>query len=239
MKLRKVKEIAVFDTETTGTDIENDRVVTAYLAVMDRSGRLRKQKDWLIDPGVEVPVEASNIHGVTTEMARKGAPAVEGIASILAALRKQNDAGRIIVAYNGSFDFSLMDREARRHDLDPVHPDLSFDPMVYDKFADKFRPGKRTLSVTAEYYGLGFDGAHSADADAIATGKLAWRFIDELTAKYPSITAEHAHIAIAKQYRKQTLSFQEYKRLTDPDFDAGSPIWPVRPFRAPVTTVAA
>lgn len=230
-KLRKVKEIGIFDTETTGIDVESCRVVTAFLAIIDRDGNIRDRRDWLIDPGVEIPEQAAAVHGVSTEEARaKGVPARDGIASILDALAEHNADGRIIVAYNGAYDFSLMDREARRHGLDPVHPTLSFDPLVYDKFVDKYRPGKRTLSATAEYYGLGFEDAHSADADAIATGKLAWMFIDQLTTKYPSITAEHVHNVIAKKFREQGEGFQAHKRKTNPNFTVDNFVWPVKPF---------
>lgn len=60
------------------------------------------------------------------------------------------------------------------------------DTMVIDKAVDRYRLGPRdadgnklggrnTLAVAAEYYGVPIQGdAHSADADALAAGRLAW-----------------------------------------------------------------
>ncbi len=58
-----------FDTETTGVDVENDRVVTACL-IKIVPGQLAETRNWLIDPGVEIPEAATAVHGVDTEKAR-------------------------------------------------------------------------------------------------------------------------------------------------------------------------
>ena len=66
-----------FDTETTGVDVDNDRIVTAALVRRDATGT--HVRSWLIDPGVDIPEAAAAIHGVSTEHAREhGRPAARG-----------------------------------------------------------------------------------------------------------------------------------------------------------------
>ena len=60
--------IYAYDCETTGIDVETDRIVTATLVKID--GSEVESREWLINPGVEIPDEATAVHGVTTLHAR-------------------------------------------------------------------------------------------------------------------------------------------------------------------------
>ena len=80
--------LGVFDLETTGIDVETSRVVSAAIGVLGESGNLVEQWNWLADPGVEIPEQASAVHGITTARARaEGRPAKEVIAEIIAVRR--------------------------------------------------------------------------------------------------------------------------------------------------------
>ncbi|WP_284328486.1 exonuclease domain-containing protein [Demequina litorisediminis] len=101
-----------FDTETTGVSTAHDRIVTA--AILTRTGGETTARTWLIDPGVEIPARATEVHGITTAHARKHgvqpSTALEEIASILAAAM---GAGFPLVAFNAQFDLSILESEAR------------------------------------------------------------------------------------------------------------------------------
>ena len=57
--------IAVFDTETTGLNHSESRIVTAALHLIDVSGSLIPNgKDWLLNPGIPIPAESSKVHGI-------------------------------------------------------------------------------------------------------------------------------------------------------------------------------
>ncbi len=112
-----IGRLAAFDLETTGTDTEHDRIVTAAIGLVG-GGLDAQQHAWLVDPGVEIPAGATAVHGITTERARaEGRPAAEAVAEIIAVLADQVRAGVPIVAFNARFDLTILDREARRYGL--------------------------------------------------------------------------------------------------------------------------
>lgn len=221
--------LGVFDLETTGVDVESSRIVTAHVGVIDAAGNTLESIAWIADPGIEIPEGASAVHGITTEVARAtGRPAADVVGEIVAALRALIERGIPITIYNAPYDLTLLNREAIRHNVPPLeNPFPIIDPLVIDKFVDKFRKGKRTLTAAAEYYGVVLSEAHDAGADAIAAGRVA----QALVAKYPaqlSIELEQLHSAQASWCAEQAASFQEYMRRTkDPSFTT-SGAWPVR-----------
>lgn len=221
--------LAVFDLETTGVDVRTSRIVTAHVGLLDAHGEVVEKHDWLADPGVEIPEGASAIHGVTTERARaEGRPAPQVVGEILATLQVYLDAGIPVTVYNAPYDLSLLDHEARRYRLEPLHEPLPIiDPLVIDKAVDRFRRGKRTLSVTAEHYGVRLDDAHEASSDAIAAGRVAQALARRFSAEL-AVSSARLHSMQIEWSSEQCASFQDYmRRVKDPDFvvDAG---WPLR-----------
>ena len=220
--------VGVFDLETTGVDVNTDRVVTAYVGVLDHRGREIAARTWLADPGVPIPDAASAVHGVTTAQAKQhGAPAATVISEIVRALNSLFQQGVPVVAYNASYDFSLLAAEARRYGVEPLAPMPVIDPLVIDKAVDRYRRGKRTLEIVAAHYAVTLDGAHEASADAIAAGRVA----QALARRFDlPATAAELHTEQIGWARAQAASLTEYfvkiGRL-DPD-DSLDGTWPVR-----------
>lgn len=223
--------IGVFDLETTGVDVVNDRIVTAHVGLLDAAGGVVRAQDWLADPGVPIPEGAAAIHGITTGFARThGRPAAHVTAEVVAALRALLDAGIPVVAYNAPYDFSLLKHEALRHGVEPiVDPSPVIDPLVIDKAYDRWRRGKRTLSVVAAHYAVRLDGAHEASADAVAAGRVAQALAERLAPWIPG-TARELHTRQVGWARAQAASLTEYfieiGRLDPEDRLDGS--WPIR-----------
>jgi DNA polymerase-3 subunit epsilon len=223
--------IGVFDLETTGVDVAHDRIVTAHVGVLDADGAVLTARDWLADPVVPIPAGASAIHGITTEQARaSGRDAATVVAEVVDALAGIFAAGIPVVAYNAPFDFSLLKHEALRHGVVPLEsPAPVIDPLVVDKRYDRYRPGKRTLSVVAAHYAVRLDGAHEASADAVAAGRVALALAERFAAWLPP-SLEELHTRQIGWARSQAESLTEYfvriGRL-DPD-DAVDGRWPIR-----------
>lgn len=221
--------LGVFDLETTGIDVATSRIVSANVSVIGPDGEVLESRDWLADPGVDIPLQASAVHGITTERARlEGRSPAIVVAEIIAAIRSIFGRGLALTVYNAPYDLSLLQHEAIRHDIEPLRePAPVIDPLVIDKAVDRYRKGKRTLEVAAMVYGVSLTDAHDAGADAVAAGRVA----QAMAARYPGeldVPALELHRLQAQWSAQQSASFAEYMRRThNPDFveTAG---WPQR-----------
>ncbi|AUG76006.1 DNA polymerase III subunit epsilon [Kitasatospora sp. MMS16-BH015] len=171
--------LASFDTETTGVDVEHDRIVSASLVLQAAPGAPAETLSWLTDPGVPIPESARAVHGISDAQVRAhGRPPRTVVAEIARALAEQARAGVPLVVMNAPYDLTLLDRELRRHRavslaelLDGAEL-LVLDPWVLDRHVDRHRPGRRTLGDLCAHYGVELTGAHDATADAVAALEL-------------------------------------------------------------------
>lgn len=167
-----------FDTETTGTDVASDRIVTVALVHSVGAGRQQETvATWLIDPGVPMPEGAQAVHGISAEHAAEHgmapAEALDEVASLLAESLGQDVP---VVAFNAAFDLQILEAELTRHGLPTLAARLGhdivpvLDPLVIDRGVDRFRKGKRKLVDLLEHYGIQQDGRlHTADVDVSGT----------------------------------------------------------------------
>lgn len=224
--------IAVFDLETTGIDVETDRIVTAFVGLIDGEGTVERGTDWLADPGIPIPERAAEVHGITTEIAQaEGRPALEVVTELRAALDWIARHSVPLVIYNAPYDLTLFARECARHGIsEVVFGEQVVDPLVIDRAVDKYRKGKRTLTDTSVFYGIELIDAHSAGDDAVAAGQLALA----LAAKYPAeldVPLAELHAKQATWAADQARDFEAYMRAQrDPEFTADTG-WPVRAAR--------
>lgn len=224
-------QIAVFDTETTGVDTTNSRIVTAFIGVLDPAGELISKNSWLINPGVEIPDAASAVHGITTDYAQKnGQDPKRGINEIALTLRQISDQKIPLVVFNAPYDLSLLLHEIGRHGLD-IEPEYFavLDPLVIDRALDKYRRGKRTLIDLCQHYQVPLRNAHDAEADALASGLLAQQLLRDYATQLPANFSmlHQEQITWAKQ---QSESLSEYL-IRIGKISADSPLsgaWPVK-----------
>ena len=178
------KTICVWDVESTGTSIENDRIITCYAMIQSIKGEILREQHWVIDPGVDVPKGASDVHGMSTEWVREHGrkDAAQAIFEIATFLTGAINDKHPIVGYNNSFDLGILDRELIRHgtgglaQLPMRGVPAFFDPIIYDRAMDKYRKGGRKLMDVARHYGIPIDESrlHQAEYDVIVTARLAW-----------------------------------------------------------------
>lgn len=224
--------LLAFDTESTGTDPLQARIVTAATVLVGEANagpRAIDARDWLVNPGVPIPAAASEIHGVTDDIAATGRPTAEALVEIAGILEGAWSRGLPVIAYNATYDLTLVASELARNDMPPLHVGHVIDPLVIDRAVDKYRKGKRTLEVTCQHYRVVLDEAHQAGSDATAAARLAWR----LAQTYPALVGE---LSLAELHEAQVLwqqqwadHYQEYLRTKGGKPDAvidGS--WPVR-----------
>jgi DNA polymerase-3 subunit epsilon len=186
MKWLLTSPMVAFDVETTGVDVETERIVTAAVITLKPNAAGQpwevKPTTWLINPGIEIPAEATAIHGISTEQVRSnGAAPVEALEEIAGQLVWRLAQRWALVGFNLAFDLTILDRELRRHALPPMDMRLGkrvapcVDPYVLDKHLDPYRRGSRKLTDLCAHYGVTLDTAHDASADALAAARLAYR----------------------------------------------------------------
>ena len=227
-----------FDTETTGVDPSGDRLVTAALvwraAPQADGDRPQSVTTWLADPGVEIPEAASAVHGVTTERARtEGRPVTEVLAEVSEHLVAAMTAGTPVVAFNASYDLTLMEAELARHGLPTMRSRLGrelgpiADPLVLDRAVDRYRRGKRRLGDLCEVYGVRVDEAlHTAEVDVAATLDV----LEALAGVHPQIPELDPSELVAFQaraHRTWAESFNKWLARQNPSRTPAQTAWPL------------
>lgn len=217
---------AAFDLETTGKDPLEARIVTASVVIVNARQEIINHREWLVNPGIPIPEEASAVHGVSTERAvASGVDPAVAVAEISLHLQ---DLFRTmpVMAFNASYDFTVLAREGARHGVPGLAPAPVIDPYIIDKRVDRYRRGKRTLGALCEHYGVPLRQAHTSVADAAATIGVA----DAQALRYArdlAIDPSELHQQQVLWAAEQAASLQEYFRRKDPVAVVDG-TWPVR-----------
>ncbi|MFJ6579372.1 3'-5' exonuclease [Streptomyces sp. NPDC091368] len=225
-----------FDLETTGTEPLEARIVTASIVEVEGDGQVVRRRDWLADPGIRIPEQASAIHGISTERAAaEGRPVREVADEIAKALAEYWEDGVPVVAYNASFDLTLLAAELRRHGLPALEERIGgtaigpvVDPYTIDRAVDRYRRGKRTLEAVCGEYGVVLEAAHQAAADALAAVRVAVA-IAERHPKVADLNPAELHERQIGWYRAWAENFQDFLRRKGDAEAVVDSTWPLRP----------
>ena len=171
----KLGAFCVIDTETTGLNAGNDKIIE-ICAVRYREWKPVEKFTTLINPGKHIPITASNINGITDDMVTDS-PSVSEIAQgFLAFIGKDNLVGHNIgfdlkFIYKAGIDFTQVKR--RYYDT------LQLVNGVLKKHKDV--PDFK-LDTLCNYYYIRFPGSgHRAESDCFATGELFRKIAFQIT----------------------------------------------------------
>jgi DNA polymerase-3 subunit epsilon len=224
--------LAAFDCETTGVDVEQDRIITSALVEVDGGQRV-VTRAWMCNPGIPIPRAATKIHHITDAQVRGARPAAQVVAEIAAAIVGYAQAGVPLVVMNAPYDLTLLDRELARHGLPSLAQQLGdtdlhvIDPLVIDRQADRYRKGSRNLESLARHYKVELTRAHTADGDALAAAHV----VEAIAKRYGTIqswTLEHLHWMQVEWAAGQAFDRQQYLRRKDPTAVVNGE-WPMIP----------
>jgi DNA polymerase-3 subunit epsilon len=198
--------IAVIDFETTGFDEQADRVVEIGVACFQH-GQLVETRSWLINPGMPIPEQAVNVHGISDAMVAD-APRFEAVAEELRTLL----LGKLPVAYNALFDRKFMHAEMGRAGFgQPVCAALDartawVDPLVWVRELMADEKSKR-LGDICEKLAIPLNDAHRAWADAEAAGRVLMALAERMPRSYSDL------IRIQDQYAaRQEVELADWRR---------------------------
>jgi DNA polymerase-3 subunit epsilon len=155
------RPLACIDTETTGVDPVTDRIIEFGVTVLHPDGTRTKWES-RFNPGMPIPPEATEIHGITDADVADAPRFSELAAKIHRGLQGKDLAGYSL----RSLDLPVIDEEMRRCGL---KLDLT-GVNVIDAAAIFFNKEPRNLEAAVlKYCGRSHEEAHGAAADADAT----------------------------------------------------------------------
>lgn len=211
-----------FDLETTSANPKEARIVTSALVRID--GRDVQKVEHLADPGIEIPQEATNVHGITTEKARaEGRPHEEVLKDTVEAIKAAWEDGLTLIVYNAAFDLTVL--RSLTGDFTVTGP--VYDPYVIDRVSDKWRKGKRTLGAVCEHYSVELGNAHEATADALAAARVAWKQVRQ---HYPNLAQMDENELMefqAVKWYEDRVAFKKYLEGKGRDASDVSTAWPL------------
>lgn len=215
MRLQLTKPLVVFDLETTGLDLVNDRIIQiSYIKVSPNDAEGEEQrKSLFVNPGIPIPPIVQELTGITDEMV-KDAPTFKQLAKSLA----DTFTGCDFAGYNSNrFDIPMLAEEFLRAGVDF---DFSKSRLI-DAQSIFYKREPRTLAAAYKFYtGRKMEEdfrAHRADEDTEATYRVLQGQLD----KYNPETVEEAELALPND---MDVLNEESKMNDYVDF-AGRMIW--------------
>jgi DNA polymerase-3 subunit epsilon len=176
--LQLTRPVVVFDLETTGVDVEKDRIVQIAMIRVEPGGE-RTTFETLVNPEQPIPPKASEVHGIQDADVRDK-PAFRRIR------REVEDflADADLAGFNSvNFDLPLLQAELRR-----VGSEMDFSGVRHlDAMKIFHYMERRDLTAAYRFYcGKDLTGAHNALADAEATLAI----LDAQIARYEEVPGE-------------------------------------------------
>lgn len=182
--LKLERPLIIFDTETTGPNPREDRIVELGFILLQPDGTTREWQNF-VNPGRPIPPEAAfgnperdyPGHGITDEMV-KNAPSFTDLAQhLLKGFREGTDYG----GYNvKGYDLPLMQAEFER----AGHRWSYDDARILDGLRLWQVARRRTLSdAVEEFLGESHEGAHRALDDV----RASLRVIESQLQKFPQL----------------------------------------------------
>lgn len=175
MKLNLKNPLVFFDLETTGTNINTDRIVEiCYLKVYPNGNE--ESKTMRINPEMHIPESSSAIHGIYDSDVL-GCPTFKDVAKKIAT----DIEGCDLAGFNSNrFDIPVLVEEFLRAgvDLDLMKRKFVDVQVIFHKLE------QRTLSAAYKFYcNKNLEDAHTAEADTRATYEVLMAQLDH----YPEI----------------------------------------------------
>ena len=175
MKLKLKNPLVFFDLETTGTNINTDRIVEiCYLKVYPNGNE--ESKTMRINPEMHIPESSSAIHGIYDSDVL-GCPTFKDVAKKIAT----DIEGCDLAGFNSNrFDIPVLVEEFLRAgvDLDLMKRKFVDVQVIFHKLE------QRTLSAAYKFYcNKNLEDAHTAEADTRATYEVLMAQLDH----YPEI----------------------------------------------------
>ena len=212
MRLKLTKPLIVFDLETTGLDLVNDRIIQiSYIKVMPSGEELRES--FFVNPGRHIPAEVEALTGISDGDVAS-AKTFKELASTLEATFKGCD----FAGYNSNhFDIPMLAEEFLRAGIDF---DFSRCRLI-DAQTIFHKMERRNLAAAYKFYcGRKMEDdfqAHRADEDTEATYRVLMGELDKYS---PEVQEE-----LDRQLPNDMDYLAEFSKVNDNVDFAGRIVW--------------
>ncbi len=172
--------LVVFDTETTGLNLNRDRLLSIG-AVVVQGGEIRLGDSFELLVNNETPSQRTDsilVHGLRPSETRAGQEELDAVMAFLSYLGPD-----IVVAHHAGFDLGMVTQVMHRH--------ISPKSLVYNRVLDTATLAKRLISryhtptqqgqfgldALCERYSISREDRHTAWGDALITAKLLLKLL--------------------------------------------------------------
>lgn len=212
MKINISKPLIVFDLETTGLDLVNDRIIQISYIKIHPDGKEERDNIYL-NPGKEIPQDVTTLTGISNDDV-KDCPSFKDVASELSFTFRNCD----FAGFNSNhFDIPMLAEEFLRAgiDFDFSHCRMIDAQTIFHKME------RRNLSAAYKFYcGRKMEddfNAHRADQDTEATYRI---LMGELDMYNPETQADPE-----KHLPNDIDALAEFSKLNDFVDFAGRIVW--------------
>ena len=174
-------EFKVLDLETTGLDVDEDRIISVGLIPILNYEMFPGKAYHTLVYQDHFKKDSVSIHGLTMDDLKSGITEESFLETIIPEL-----AGTVIVGHHIGFDIAMINKSLNRHwGCKLVNPVLDTAMMykrcfpikfVYDKYINQVP----TLDEIASEFELAFHDRHSAMGDAAITGVIFMKLLRKL-----------------------------------------------------------
>lgn len=180
-----LRPMAAIDTETTGLSPQTgDRVIELGVVAFD-NGEVTDRWSVLLDPQRPLDPDVTRLTGIKPEELEGQPTFADVVPQLLEKL-----AGRLLVAYNASFDRTFLIAEFSRAGAQLPRGARWLDPLVFAKELQKGQ-GNHKLGTVAKRLGVPLEEAHRAAADAECAGWVLQKLAEQLPADFDELVDLH------------------------------------------------
>ena len=170
-------EAIVFDIETTGLSVQNDRI-TEIGAVKIRNGEVIDTFDIFVDPEMEISAEITELTSITNEMVQGAPKCDEALRMFFEFIHKTSPAHMpLLIAHNATFDTGFIRAAAQRYGMAFEYPYL--DTLALSRFLNPDLK-KHKLDIVAKHYNLEEFHHHRACDDAGILAQIYFKMAQQM-----------------------------------------------------------
>ncbi len=186
------------DLETTGFKPPTARVIEVSVLRATFQGGMIDQQTHLINPGIPIPYQITQITGINQRMVDKAKPAAEVWPMVYPLLNHG-----VFVAHNVSFDYPFVQAELGSHGYE-FEREQRLCTVQLSRLLLPELPS-RSLPNLVEHFGFKVGTAHRAEADTMACWLLAQELFKRLHGE--------SEAALADRFDNQWLPIREVAKL--------------------------